>query len=53
VVRPFAPRILFDIGVVWPAGRIRSALALGFAEKVRLAIEAFARADAPVLDGPA
>ncbi len=41
-VRPFEPQIRFDIGVVWPAGRGRSALALGFAQKIRAAIEIFA-----------
>jgi DNA-binding transcriptional LysR family regulator len=41
-VRPFEPQIRFDIGVVWPAGRGRSALALGFAQKLRAAVEHFA-----------
>ncbi len=42
VTRPFRPTVLYDIGVVWPAGRFRSPLALGFVEKVRIAIQAMA-----------
>ncbi|MGL4443966.1 MAG: LysR substrate-binding domain-containing protein, partial [Alsobacter sp.] len=34
VVRPFQPKVLYDVGVVWPAGRFRSPLALGFVESV-------------------
>jgi len=41
-LRPFEPQIRFDIGVVWPAGRGRSALALGFADKIRAAVTRFA-----------
>lgn len=45
VLRPFRPTVLYDIGVVWPAGRFRSPLALGFVEKVQAAIEAMAESD--------
>lgn len=38
VVRPFRPAIFYELGIVWPAGRSRPALALGFAERVRGAI---------------
>ena len=39
VVRPFRPDVLYEIGVVWPAGRFRSPLALGFVETVVAAIQ--------------
>lgn len=42
VVRPFRPTVLYDIGIVWPAGRFRSPLALGFVERVRAAIQRLA-----------
>jgi DNA-binding transcriptional LysR family regulator len=48
VLRPFRPTVLYDIGVVWPAGRFRSPLALGFVEKVQAAIEAMAASDEDV-----
>lgn len=38
VVRPLRPTIIYELGVVWPTGRFRSAPALGFAELVRGAI---------------
>jgi len=38
VVRPFRPAILFDIAVIWAAGRCRSALAQDFAHQVRAAV---------------
>src|SRR6218665_549670 len=38
VVRPFHPAILFDIAVIWAAGRCRSALAQDFAHQVRAAV---------------
>jgi DNA-binding transcriptional LysR family regulator len=43
VVRPFAPALKYDIGVVWATGRLRSALALELADKVRMAIAELAR----------
>ncbi|MFA6964411.1 MAG: LysR substrate-binding domain-containing protein [Bosea sp. (in: a-proteobacteria)] len=46
VVRPFRPEVLYDIGVVWPAGRFRSPLALGFVQTVRTAIQAMADGEA-------
>jgi hypothetical protein len=39
VARPFRPDVLYEIGVVWPAGRFRSPLALGFVETVVAAIQ--------------
>ncbi len=44
VTRPFRPEVLYDIGVVWPAGRFRSPLALGFVETVTAAIRDLAAA---------
>jgi DNA-binding transcriptional LysR family regulator len=38
VALPFRPEVLYDIGVVWPAGRFRSPLALGLVETVVAAI---------------
>lgn len=43
VVRPFRPTIVYDIGVIWAAGRLRSALALELAGKVRTAIAGLAK----------
>jgi DNA-binding transcriptional LysR family regulator len=37
LVRPFHPAILYDMGIIWPAGRLKSALAIDFTEKVRAA----------------
>ena len=37
LVRPFRPEILYDMGIIWPAGHLKSALAIDFAEKVRVA----------------
>lgn len=45
VVRPFRPTVLYDIGIVWPAGRFRSPLALGFVERVRAAIQRLAESE--------
>lgn len=42
-IRPFRPEILFDIAVVWSAGRSRSALAQDFAAQARAAVAEFAR----------
>lgn len=40
VVRRFSPAIMFDIAVIWAAGRFRSALARDFADQVRAAVTA-------------
>ncbi|KRD95947.1 transcriptional regulator [Bosea sp. Root381] len=39
-IRPMRPAVVFDIAVVWGAGRFRSAVARDFAATVRSAIEA-------------
>jgi DNA-binding transcriptional LysR family regulator len=48
VVRPFRPAVLYDIGVVWSTGRLRSTLALDFAERVKTAVAGFAAESGPV-----
>ena len=45
VLRPFHPAILYDVGVVWGAGRLRSTLALGFVETVKAAVAAMAASE--------
>lgn len=50
VVRPFRPTVDYEIGVVWPAGRFRSPLALGFVETVRAAIQALAESEGAVAE---
>ncbi len=53
VMRPFRPTVPYEIGLVWPAGRFRSPLALGFVETVRAAIREMAESedDAAALSG--
>lgn len=50
VVRPFRPTVDYEIGVVWPSGRFRSPLALGFVETVRAAIQALAESEDAVAE---
>lgn len=40
VVRPFRPAVLYDLAVVWGAGRFRSTLARDFVDRVRAAVAA-------------
>jgi len=41
-VRPLKPSVTYDIAAIWGAGRVRSAVAVDFAETVRAAALAFA-----------
>jgi DNA-binding transcriptional LysR family regulator len=41
-IRPLKPQAVFDIAIIWGAGRFRSAVALDFAETVRAAARDFA-----------
>ena len=50
VVRPFRPAVVYEVGAVWPAGRFRSPLALGFVETVRAAIQAMAENEETAAD---
>jgi DNA-binding transcriptional LysR family regulator len=50
VVRPFRPTVDYEIGVVWPSGRFRSPLALGFVETVRAAIQELAESEGAVAE---
>jgi len=50
VVRPFQPKVLYDVGVVWPAGRFRSPLALGFVESVVRAMQHLADSEDAIAD---
>ncbi|MDP3411461.1 LysR substrate-binding domain-containing protein [Bosea sp. (in: a-proteobacteria)] len=52
VVRPFHPKVLYDVGVVWPAGRFRSPLALGFVESVVGAMQHLADSEDAHHPGP-
>lgn len=43
-IRPLRPRVVFDMAIIWGAGRFRSAVALDFAERVRSTVRDFAEA---------